>query len=127
MRKEKKIVRVHHLELWYYCQEYSMKYIYSTSQILKLSLILYTFSITGSVASLFLIVVLQSNNNSFLLVFFLVINILPTSLSPRSFFSTKCRSLTAKFVLSDFLPYFLLFLHFRHSSILLQCLFSLQS
>jgi len=31
-----------------------MKYIYSTSQMLKLSLILCTFSITGSVASLFL-------------------------------------------------------------------------
>ena len=31
-----------------------MKYIYSTSQISKLSLILCTFSITGSVASLFL-------------------------------------------------------------------------
>ena len=32
-----------------------MKYIYSTSQISKLSLILYTFSITNSVAGLFLI------------------------------------------------------------------------
>ena len=37
-----------------YCQEYSMKYIYSTSQMSKLSLILCTFSITSSVASLFL-------------------------------------------------------------------------
>ena len=36
------------------CQEYSMKYIYSTSQMSKLSLILCTFSITGSVAGLFL-------------------------------------------------------------------------
>ena len=31
-----------------------MKYIYSTSQMLKLSLTLHTFSITGSVAGLFL-------------------------------------------------------------------------
>ena len=31
-----------------------MKYIYSTSQISKLSLTLHTFSVTGSVASLFL-------------------------------------------------------------------------
>ena len=37
-----------------YCQEYSMKYIYSTSQMSKLSLTLHTFSITGSVAGLFL-------------------------------------------------------------------------
>ena len=36
------------------CQEYSMKYIYSISQISKLSLTLCTFSITGSVAGLFL-------------------------------------------------------------------------
>jgi len=36
------------------CQEYSMKYIYSTSQMSKLSLTLCTFSITSSVASLFL-------------------------------------------------------------------------
>ena len=36
------------------CQEYSMKYLYSTSQISKLSLILCTFSVTGSVAGLFL-------------------------------------------------------------------------
>ena len=36
------------------CQEYSMKYIYSTSQISKLSLTLHTFSVTGSVAGLFL-------------------------------------------------------------------------
>ena len=35
-------------------QEYSMKYIYSTSQMSKLSLTLRTFSITGSVAGLFL-------------------------------------------------------------------------
>jgi len=34
-----------------------MKYIYSTSQISKLSLTLRTFSITGSVAGLFLTVV----------------------------------------------------------------------
>ena len=38
-----------------YYQKYSIKYIYNTSQILKLSLILHTFSITGLVASLFLI------------------------------------------------------------------------
>ena len=31
-----------------------MKYIYSTSQMLRLSLTLHTFSITGSAASLFL-------------------------------------------------------------------------
>jgi len=31
-----------------------MKYIYSTSQMSKLSLILHTFSVTGSVAGLFL-------------------------------------------------------------------------
>jgi len=36
------------------CQEYSMKYIYSTSQMSKLSLTLYTFSVTSSVAGLFL-------------------------------------------------------------------------
>ena len=36
------------------CQEYSMKYTYSTSQMSKLSLTLYTFSITGSVNGLFL-------------------------------------------------------------------------
>ena len=35
-------------------QEYSIKYIYSTSQISKLSLTLRTFSITGLVAGLFL-------------------------------------------------------------------------
>ena len=37
-----------------YCQEYSIKYIYSTSQMSKLSLTLCTFSVTGSVAGLFL-------------------------------------------------------------------------
>ena len=37
-----------------YCQKYSMKYIYSTSQMSKLSLTLHTFSVTGSVAGLFL-------------------------------------------------------------------------
>ena len=37
---------------WY--QKYSMKYIYNTSQISKLSLILHTFRITSLVASLFL-------------------------------------------------------------------------
>ena len=37
-----------------YYQKYSIKYIYSTSQMLKLSLILHTFSVTGLVASLFL-------------------------------------------------------------------------
>ena len=37
------------------CQEYSMKCIYSFSHILKLRLILCTFSVTGSVAGLFLI------------------------------------------------------------------------
>jgi len=42
------------------CQKYSIKYIYSTSQILKLSLILYTFSITSSVAGLFLTIILYS-------------------------------------------------------------------
>ena len=36
------------------CQEYSMKYIYSTSQMSKLSLTLCTFNVTGSVAGLFL-------------------------------------------------------------------------
>ena len=35
-----------------------MKYIYSTSQILKLSLTLHTFSVTSSVVSLFLTLVL---------------------------------------------------------------------
>ena len=38
----------------FHCQKYSIKYIYSTSQISKLSLTLHTFSITGSVAGLFL-------------------------------------------------------------------------
>ena len=33
-----------------YCQKYSMKCIYSTSQMLKLSLTLYTFNTTGLVA-----------------------------------------------------------------------------
>ena len=37
------------------CQEYSMKCIYSTSQISKLSLTLHTFNITSSVTNLFLI------------------------------------------------------------------------
>ena len=37
-----------------WCQKYSMKCIYNTSQISKLSLILHTFRITSSVASLFL-------------------------------------------------------------------------
>ena len=41
--------------------KYSMKYIYSTSQISKLSLTLHTFSITGSVAGLFLIVPVYYN------------------------------------------------------------------
>ena len=36
-------------------QEYSMKCIYSIGYMLKLSLTLYTFDITGLVASLFLI------------------------------------------------------------------------
>ena len=36
------------------CQKYSIKYIYSTSQMSKLSLTLCTFSVTGSVAGLFL-------------------------------------------------------------------------
>ena len=40
------------------CQEYSMKYIYSTSQMSKLSLTLHTFSVTGSVAGLFLILMI---------------------------------------------------------------------
>ena len=42
-----------------YCQEYSIKYIYSTSQMSKLSLTLHTFSITGSVAGLFLTALLS--------------------------------------------------------------------
>jgi len=46
-----------------------MKYIYSTSQISKLSLTLHTFSVTGSVAGLFLTdtllsSLLQSSNQS---------------------------------------------------------------
>ena len=36
------------------CQKYNMKYIYSTSQMSKLSLTLHTFSVTGLVAGLFL-------------------------------------------------------------------------
>jgi len=40
-----------------------MKYIYSTSQMSKLSLTLHTFSVTGSVAGLFLIVILECNKN----------------------------------------------------------------
>ena len=46
--------RPHILKGGYY-QEYSMKYIYSTSQMSKLSLTLCTFSINSLVASLFLI------------------------------------------------------------------------
>jgi len=42
------------LDFYITCQEYSMKYIYSTSQISKLSLTLCTFNITSSVAGLFL-------------------------------------------------------------------------
>ena len=38
-----------------------MKYIYSTSQMSKLSLTLHTFSVTGSVAGLFLIVSVYYN------------------------------------------------------------------
>ena len=41
--------------------KYSMKYIYSTSQISKLSLTLHPFSVTGSVAGLFLIVSVYYN------------------------------------------------------------------
>ena len=37
------------------CQKYSIKYIYSTSQMSKLSLILCNFSVISSVAGLFLI------------------------------------------------------------------------
>ena len=37
-----------------YCQKYNIKCIYSTSQMSKLSLTLHTFSVTGSVAGLFL-------------------------------------------------------------------------
>ena len=40
-----------------------MKYIYSTSQILKLSLILCTFSVTSLVASLFLIPDIRSSKH----------------------------------------------------------------
>ena len=50
-----------------------MKYIYSTSQISKLSLTLHTFSVTGSVASLFLTVQFLSliiNLNCAILVLF---------------------------------------------------------
>jgi len=47
-----------------YCQEYSIKYIYSTSQISKLSLTLCTFSITDSVAGLFLTVVFPSKKQT---------------------------------------------------------------
>ena len=52
------------------CQEYSMKYIYSTSQMSKLSLTLCTFSVTGSVAGLFLtlshfVMFLKTNPNVF--------------------------------------------------------------
>jgi len=39
------------------CQEYSIKYIYSTSQMLKLSLTLHTLSITGLLAGLFLTII----------------------------------------------------------------------
>ena len=46
-----------------YCQEYSMKYIYSTSQMSKLSLTLCTFSITGLVAGLFLTVTTCQKDN----------------------------------------------------------------
>jgi len=44
-----------------------MKYIYSTSQMSKLSLTLYTFSITGSVAGLFLTKLLNSDHHMLLL------------------------------------------------------------
>ena len=40
-----------------------MKYIYSTSQMSKLSLTLHTFSITGSVAGLFLISDIFTSSN----------------------------------------------------------------
>jgi len=49
-----------------YCQEYSMKYIYSTSQMSKLSLTLHTFSITGSVAGLFLTAIPSKKVNKIL-------------------------------------------------------------
>ena len=48
------------------CQEYSMKYIYSTSQMSKLSLTLCTFSITGSVAGLFLTLLVFAFSSAFL-------------------------------------------------------------
>ena len=41
-----------------------MKYIYSASQVSKLSLILRTFSVTGSVAGLFLTIVLSRVMNN---------------------------------------------------------------
>jgi len=42
-----------------------MKYIYSTSQMSKLSLILHTFSITGLVASLFLTSMVKKTKHNF--------------------------------------------------------------
>ena len=52
--KEYEVEEVQNHRKWEHCQKYSMKYIYSTSQMSKLSLILCTFSVTGSVTSLFL-------------------------------------------------------------------------
>ena len=43
-----------------------MKYIYGTSQISKLSLTLYTFSITSSVAGLFLTIRIQNSIYSYI-------------------------------------------------------------
>ena len=49
-----------------------MKYIYSTSQMSKLSLTLHTFSVTGSVAGLFLTqVLLRSQKVDFVSFYFL--------------------------------------------------------
>jgi len=60
-----------------------MKYIYSTSQISKLSLILYTFSITSSVADLFL--TQDSNTPQFLLLSKPPTSQLSTSLYPQEY------------------------------------------
>jgi len=46
-----------------------MKYIYSTSQMSKLSLILHTFSITGLVASLFLTLIIPECSIIFFVIY----------------------------------------------------------
>ena len=58
--EEHKRFQNNNIILYVNCQEHSIKYIYNTSQMSKLSLTLHTFSITGSVAGLILTLIAYS-------------------------------------------------------------------